>query len=144
MQMDAQPRILVINDDDRLLNTRRMLLEQAGAYVIAARGIQEAVKDALTKQVDLVLIDATNVGLEHAQILSEFVKTVHPRQCVALLVAPEAGTPAQTKVDRVILRRGPRRLLTEINELIGGRFDLNFWEGQGRYEDADSPSSAQE
>jgi CheY-like chemotaxis protein len=142
--MSAQrPRILVINDDRKLLKTRKLLLEENGAIVYTACGVREAIQETLTEPADLVLIDATNVGLDHAEMLCEFVKSLHPNQCVALLVRKDTGRPQNTRADRVIFRGGPRQFLTEVNELIGGRFDLNFWR-RGKDERAPSSSPSQE
>lgn len=88
---NTQPAVLIINDDRSLLNSRRMLLEDCGAQVFTARGVKEAIQETLHDPVDLVVIDVTNVGLEHGVMLCELVKGIHPSQCVALLVKPEMG-----------------------------------------------------
>ena len=79
----TQPSVLVINDDRSLLNSRRMLLEDCGAKVFTARGVEEAIRETLHDPVDLVVIDVTNVGLEHGVMLCELVKGIHPSQCCA-------------------------------------------------------------
>src|SRR5271156_4696988 len=134
----TQPSVLVINDDRSLLNSRRMLLEDCGAKVFTARGVEEAIRETLHDPVDLVVIDVTNVGLEHGVMLCDLVKAIHPSQCVALLVKPEMGLPSSSKADRVIFRTGPRKILVEINEMLDERLDLNLWNGRGqRSEDED-------
>jgi CheY-like chemotaxis protein len=134
----TQPSVLVINDDKSLLNSRRMLLEDCGAKVFTARGVEEAIRETLHDPVDLVVIDVTNVGLEHGVMLCDLVKGIHPSQCVALLVKPEMGLPSSSKADRVIFRTGPRKILVEINEMLDERLDLNLWNSRGqRSEDED-------
>lgn len=128
----TQPSVLVINDDRSLLNSRRMLLEDCGATVFTARGVEEAIRETLHDPVDLVVIDVTNVGLEHGVMLCELVKDIHPSQCVALLVKPEMGLPPPSTADRVIFRTGPRKILVEINEMLDERLHLNLWNGRGR------------
>jgi hypothetical protein len=125
-----EPRILVINDDRALIETRRRLLEDCGAIVFTARGSEEALRETLDEPVDLVLIDATNVGLEHGEKLCGIVKSLRPSECVAMLVQPEVGIPTNTLADRVMYRSGPRRLLVEINEVLDGRLDVDLWEGK--------------
>jgi hypothetical protein len=132
-----QPRILIINDDRALIKTRRMLLEDCGAIVFTARGSEEAVRETLHDPVDVVLIDATNVGLEQGEKLCGIVKTLRPSECVAMLVTPEIGIPSNTLADRVIYRTGPRRILVELNEVLDGRLDINLWEAKQSDENED-------
>ena len=132
-----QPRILVINDDRALIETRRMLLEDCGAIVFTARGSEEAVRETLNDPVDLVVIDATNVGLEQGEKLCGIVKSIRPSECVAMLVTSEIDITSNTLADRVIYRTGPRKILVELNEFLGGRLDVDLWEGKHGDEDVD-------
>ena len=132
-----RPRILILNDDRRLLETRKMLLQDCGAEVFTARGSEESVRATLNDPVDLVLIDATNVGLEHGEKLCGLVKRLRPSERIALLIKPEIGIPTETMADRVIHRSGPRRMLVEINELLNGRLDVELWEKGADDEDED-------
>ena len=132
-----RPRILILNDDRRLLETRKMLLQDCGAEVFTARGSEESLRATLNDPVDLVLIDATNVGLEHAEKLCSLVKSLRLSECIALLIKPEISIPAETIADRVIHRSGPRKMLVEINELLDGRLDVGLWENRGDNEDED-------
>jgi hypothetical protein len=133
----APPRILIINDDRKLLETRRLLLEDCGAEVFTARGSEEALRDTLHDPVDLVLVDGTNVGFEQGEKLCAIVKSLRPSEYLALLVNPELGIPAHTIADRVIFRSGPRRILVEINEVLGGRLNLALWEDKDEHENED-------
>ncbi len=135
----SQPRILVINDDEFLLKSRRMLLESVGAQVFIACGTKEAIREILLDPVDLVLIDLTNVGLEHGKALSKIVKGIHPSQMVALLVKSETQLPSDIEADHVIRRSGPRQMLVTINELLDGRLNLDLWRHRYKYEE--TPSS---
>ena len=138
--MSPAVRILVINDDDRLLETRRMLLEAHGAEVFTARGVPAAIHETLTEPADLVLIDATNVGLEHGERLCDIVKSIQPTEPVVLLVAPEHGIPPNTKADRIIYRTGPRRILVEIDGMLNGRLGVNLLEERKQHA-GENPSS---
>ncbi len=120
-----KPKILVLNDDEHLLKTRRLLLEAFGAHVTTGRGTHESVHEILVEPADLVLIDATNVGLGHGEYLCEVVKRIHPLQPVALLVKAEYGVPTETKADRIIFRTDPRQILREVNELLQYRLELS-------------------
>ena len=137
-----RPRILVINDDRALIETRRMLLEDCGAIVLTARGSAEALRETLHQPVDLVLIDATNVGLEQGEKLCTIVKSLRPSECVALLVKPELDDPSRTQADRVIYRSGPRRILVELNEMLDGRLDVDLWEGHNEDQDRSTGNRA--
>lgn len=125
----SAPRILIINDDRSLIETRRMLLESCGALVFTARGTEEAVRETALEPVNLVLIDATNVGREHGEFLCGIVKAINPSEFVALLLMPDGGIPRATLADRVIFRNGPRRLLVEINEILQGGLKLSPEDG---------------
>jgi response regulator RpfG family c-di-GMP phosphodiesterase len=138
----TRPKILIINDDRSLLNSRRMLLEDCGAEVFTARGVEEAVRETLHDPVELVVIDVTNVGLEHGVMLCDLVKSIHPSQCVALLVTPEMGLPSSSRADRVIFRTGPRKILVEINEMLDGCLDLNLWNTRGQRNQDENEDSA--
>jgi response regulator RpfG family c-di-GMP phosphodiesterase len=124
----AKPKILVLNDDENLLETRRRLLESCGAQVYTGCGTRESIHAILVEPADLVLIDVTNVGLRHGEFLCETVKQMHPEQKVAILVTPEMGVPDGTRADRVIYRSGPRRILVEVNEMIQDQLDFDLWE----------------
>jgi hypothetical protein len=53
------------------------------AEVFTARGSEESVRATLNDPVDLVLIDGTNVGLEHGEKLCGLVKSLRPSECLA-------------------------------------------------------------
>jgi hypothetical protein len=114
-----------------------MLLEDCGAIVFTARGSEEALRETIHDPVDVVLIDATNVGLEQGEKLCSIVKSLRPSECVAMLVTPELDIPSNTLADRVIHRTGPRRILVELNEVLDGRLDVNLWERNHPDEDED-------
>ncbi len=124
----VRPWILVINDDQSLLESRRLLLEACGANVLTACGEEKAIQEAVVDQVDLILIDATNVGLEHGEKICRIVRAIRPDQRIGLLVQAEQGQPFDTSADRVIFRTGPRRILVDINEMLQGRLDLDLWQ----------------
>lgn len=121
------PSVFVINDDQSLLETRRLLLESCGATVLTACGELMAIREVLAQPADLVLIDATNVGLEHGEKICEMVRELRPEQLIGLLIQPETAIPWKTSADRVIVRTGPRRILVEANEMLEGRLNVDLW-----------------
>jgi response regulator RpfG family c-di-GMP phosphodiesterase len=121
----SAPEVLIINDDRSLLQSRRQLLESCGATVSTARGTAEAIVETILDPADLILIDATNVGVEHGVFLCGVVKRLRPSKRVALLAFLDTDIPANTPADRVIYRNDPRQLLIEINEMLGGRLKLD-------------------
>ena len=138
----AGPKILIVNDDRSLLNARRMLLEDCGAEVFTARGTKEAVQETFSDPVDLVVIDVTNVGIEHGAMLCDLVKGIHPWQCVALLATEEVEPRLSIKADRVIYRTGLRRILVEINEMLDGRLDVSLWKSRGGHDELDDEDTS--
>ncbi len=84
-----------------------MLLEDCGAIVFTARGSEEALRETMREPVDVVLIDATNVGMEQGEKLCGIVKSLRPSKCIVMLVTPELDIPSNTLADRVIYRSGP-------------------------------------
>jgi len=105
-----------------------MLLESCGAKVSTACGEIMAIHEAILHPVDLVLIDATNVGWEHGEKICGIVRGIRPDQLIGLLVQAECGVPANTSADRVIHRTGPRRMLVEANEMLKGRLNVDLWQ----------------
>lgn len=93
-------------------------------------GPKRAIRETLERPVDLVLIDATNVGLEKGALFCEIVKRLRPSETVALLVLPETSISSETMADRIILRAGPRSFLVEVDEILGGRLDIDLWRGE--------------
>jgi len=85
------------------------------------------IREVMEQPADLVLIDATNVGLEHGEKICGIVRDLRPEQLIGLLIQPEIGVPPETRADRVIARTGPRRILVEANEMLKGRLDLDLW-----------------
>ncbi len=125
-----KPSILIVNDDIRLCETRKMLLESCGAKVFTACSHPSDVAEKLRLPLDLVLIDSTNVGLARGEHLCNIIKSVDSSRCVAILAKPEIGTFETTSADRLIMRSGPRQMLVEINELLDERLDINLWESK--------------
>jgi CheY-like chemotaxis protein len=123
----SSPAVFVINDDQSLLESRRRLLEACGATVVTACGEIMAIQEAMEQDADLILIDATNVGLEHGEKICDIIRKIRPGQLIGLLVQPEIGTPPVTSADRVIARTGPRRILVEANEMLEGRLSVDLW-----------------
>ena len=123
----TRPRILVVNDDNRLLETRRLMLEDCGAEVLTARGSVDSVREAIDEPVDLIVIDGTNVGIDHSVALCSILKQARPTECLALLITRETSIPSHIAADKVIHRDGPRRMLVELNELVGGRLEVSLW-----------------
>ncbi|MDX6461273.1 MAG: hypothetical protein QOH35_470 [Acidobacteriaceae bacterium] len=82
-----------------------MLSQECARRYLRREGSEESVRATLNDPVDLVLIDGTNVGLEHGEKLCGLVKSLRPSECLALLIKPEFGIPTETMADRVIHRR---------------------------------------
>ena len=133
-----KPVILIVNDDERLCETRKMLLESCGAEVYTACGRADDIAHKLQYSLDLVLIDSTNVGLKRGEQLCRMVKAYDNSRCVAMLARPETGVAADAIADHLILRTGPRQMLVEINELLKDRLDINLWKSSSRHGDQGS------
>ena len=127
-ELSIKPTILIVNDDVRLCETRKLLLENCGAEVVTACTHPSDLVEKLRLPLDLVLIDSTNVGFVQGEYICNAVKTLNASRCVAILAKPELGVNESTSADRLILRTGPRQMLVEINELLGERLDVNIWD----------------
>jgi CheY-like chemotaxis protein len=130
-----KPTILIVNDDLRLCETRKMLLEGCGAEVETACGDPSLLARKLGRPLDLVLIDSTNVGFSRGEELCSIVKALDSTTCVAMLATPELGIAEVTSADRLILRTGPRQILRQVNELVHDRLDVNLWETSNTHGD---------
>ncbi|HLI76944.1 MAG TPA: hypothetical protein VKV02_08355, partial [Acidobacteriaceae bacterium] len=96
MEQKIKPTILIVNDDLRLCETRKMLLENCGAEVYTACTHPSDLVEKLRLPLDLVLIDATNVGFEQGEYICNAVKKLDSSRCVAMLAKPEMGVNEST------------------------------------------------
>lgn len=113
--MEAQPRILVVEDDRRLARMLAEILESEGYAVTLAYDGQRALHEGLTREFDVLLLDRGLPAIEGLDVLTR----LRSRGVLApVLVLSALGTPA----DRVEgLDRGAEDYLAkpfDIDELL--------------------------
>jgi len=116
-----KPKILLLNDVQELLDTRRLIFEAHGAEVTTGRGTRESIHELLREPVDLILIDATNVGFRHAEFICETAKKIQPSIPAAMLVLPHTEVPDNTQADRIIYRSSAAHIVSEVYDLLQSR-----------------------
>ncbi|MEX0605466.1 MAG: EAL domain-containing protein [Marinobacter sp.] len=96
----AMARILVADDDLRLLESLASLLEQQGYMVTQALGGKEACDQLSTRTFDLAMLDLRMPGMDGFEVMSHAAK-VQPKCCI-IVVSGESSFNAVSRA----LRRG--------------------------------------
>jgi hypothetical protein len=118
-----------------LLETRKRLFEDCGAEVFTARGSPEPVRVTSNDPVDLVLVDATNVGLEHGEKLCGLVKSLRPVRGRCIAHQARIWHPNRNNGCSGDSKDGPSQKVGRINELLRGCLDVDLWEKRADDED---------
>ena len=108
--------ILIYGNEPLLVETRRLILEQAGYEVYATMEFQNAMRILADQAVDLLLLgqslreDERRGMIETASAMSPEIK------CIALGSEDQIGTPDRAEV--VDGRKGPAHLLEAIGKIL--------------------------
>ena len=114
--MIAPPSILVLGRDQRLLETRSWVLEQAGYRVVQATELAEA--EALTKAEPVtVAVLCHTLSVEECRAALEALPRLRPR--IQRLVMTASATDVTDGEQEAVLSAydGPRRLLETVGRL---------------------------
>jgi len=116
-------RILVADDDPRLVNSLSSLLEQQGYLVTSALGGREACRQLSTRTFDLAMLDLRMPELDGFAVMAHAAK-VQPK-CFIIVVSGESSFSAVSRA----LRRGaqdyikkpydPEEMLTTLEAALG-------------------------
>lgn len=113
-------RVLVVNDDRELLQSRCAVLSALGVDAVEALGVAQAHQMASQETYAAVLVDATNVSFQHAIDLCAAIKQEKPWQKVILLTRPHHVVSEDDCPDAIVVREHPERMIPNIVAAIRG------------------------
>jgi DNA-binding response OmpR family regulator len=120
--MSAKPRILLVDDDQTILETLRIVLEEIGYLVDTASTGEQAINQSNINVYNLAIVDWRLPDIEGTKLLSKFRET-SPRMMKIMLT----GFPSmQNAIDSVNAQADaffqkpadPQKLLNKIEELL--------------------------
>ena len=126
--MLTQLSILLFGHDPILLQTRRLVLEQAGYWVTQTTELSRLVCLVSLEQVNLLVLCHT-LSMEECGRAAALVQTRWPQVQTVTLLAGDAGCRLTASSDQVDSREGPKRLVDTIAGLI--RFKAPLLTAQG-------------
>jgi DNA-binding NtrC family response regulator len=118
--VQGQIRVLVVNDDPELLQSRCAVLNALGIEAVEAIGVAQAHTMASAESYAAVLIDATNVSFGHAMDLCSAIKQVKPWQKVIVLTRSDHVVSETDCPDVVVVREHPERMIPNIVAALRG------------------------
>jgi DNA-binding NtrC family response regulator len=111
--MEPQKRIVLVQNDEYLINTRKALLEQQGYVVQAVHTVEGARAVCQSLHCDLVIVDSEE-DYDAALHLCEEIKAEQPDTSVAVITWNESDLGSECP-DEVIPRvRGPQVFLNKV------------------------------
>jgi CheY-like chemotaxis protein len=112
--------ILCVDDEERALVFRRLVLQKAGYDVVTATSAKEALAVVGSHRVDLVLSDQLMPGTTGAELARE-IKAQHPSLPVVLLSGLNEIPPGADSADAFLSKlEGPDRLCKAIAAVLSG------------------------
>ena len=111
--MEARKRIVLVQNDEYLIDSRKRLLEQQGYQVQAVHTVDGARAVCRSLNCDLVIVDSEE-DYDAALQLCEEIKSEHPEINVAVITWNESELDSECP-DEVIPRvRGPQVFLNKV------------------------------
>lgn len=111
--MERQKRIVLVQNDQYLIDTRKKLLEQQGYKVQAVHTVESARAVCQNLHCDLVIVDSEE-DYDAALQLCEEIKTDQPDMSVAVITWNESELDSDCP-DEIIPRvRGPQVFLNKV------------------------------
>jgi len=87
-------RVLVVDDDEEVLGSMKVLLEVAGFCVGTARNREEAIKEIEDTRYDLMILDVTMPMIDGTELFQEIKNT---KRCKDVPVVFTSGYPIWTE-----------------------------------------------
>lgn len=119
--MDEQPRILVVDDEERIRHLVKMYLERSGFEVDEASDGNEALSLALSKPYALLILDLMLPGMDGRDVCAEIRKSSN----VPVIMLTAAGDETQRihgfeigADDYVVKPFSPRELVMRVKALL--------------------------
>jgi CheY-like chemotaxis protein len=118
----TQRTVLLVDDDQRVRETIRMMLERAGHRVVEAESAEDAINQVNTMEsVDLLVSDLQMPGLSGLELFDRLVERL---PSLRVLFISGAASPADL---RTITRKGAllekpfsaKMLATKVHEILG-------------------------
>lgn len=111
--MKLPKRIVLVQNDTYLIETRKVLLEQQGYWVDSARSVEEARTFCQQSACDLVIVDSEE-DYRAALDLCEEIKLENPEVSVAVMTWDASELDSDCP-DQIIRRqKGPGELLNKV------------------------------
>lgn len=118
--MGRRPVILCVDDEERALLLRKLVLQKAGYEVVTALSAKQALDILASHPVDLVLSDHLMPGVTGAELARD-IKAQHPTIPVALLSGVNDVPLDATSADIFLSKlEGPDNLCSAIAALLNG------------------------
>jgi CheY-like chemotaxis protein len=112
--------ILCVDDEERALVLRKLVLQKAGYEVVTALSAKQALDVLASRPVDLVLSDHLMPGVTGAELARD-IKAQHPNLPVALLSGVNEVPVDANSADLFLSKlEGPDSLCNAIATLLGG------------------------
>jgi DNA-binding response OmpR family regulator len=130
--MSAKPRILLVDDDETILETLKMVLEEIGYIVDIAKTGEHAINQSNINSYNLAIVDWRLPDIEGTKLLPKFRETT-PKMMKIMLT----GFPSmQNAVDSVNAQADaffqkpvdPQKLFTKIEELLNQQKKLKDYD----------------
>jgi len=116
-RMEAPKRIVLVQNDRYLIDTRKALLEQQGYTVVAVHTVESARLACQNMHCDLVVVDSEE-DYDAALELCEELKAEQPDNIVAVITWTESDLNSECP-DEVIPRvKGPQVFLNKIRHAL--------------------------
>jgi DNA-binding NtrC family response regulator len=111
--MNAQKRIVLVQNDQYLIDTRKALLEQQGFSVQAVHTVESARAVCQSLHCDLVIVDSEE-DYDAALQLCEEIKSEQPDTNVAVITWYESELDSDCPDEVISRARGPQEFLNKV------------------------------
>ena len=116
--MPSAKRIILVQNDPYLIETRKALLEQHGYVVENVHSLEEARTVCRQLACDLVIVDSEE-DYRSATDLCQEIKAENPDMAVAVLTWDAAEVESDCPDEVIKRRNGPRELLDKVKLALG-------------------------
>ncbi len=118
LQSHGAPRILSVDDEPGILDSRELLLQCEGYEVLSAPDGEQALNLFEEHPVDMVLLDYLMPGMDGGRVAQE-MKRRRPAVPVIIVSASPLAVEVRATVDYIIPKgEGPRVLLSKMKQLL--------------------------
>ncbi|WP_078391226.1 response regulator transcription factor [Shouchella patagoniensis] len=119
--MDYQPKLLVVDDEDRIRRLLKMYLEREDYIIEEASDGSSALELALTEEYDLILLDVMMPGMDGIEMCQELRKTKATPVMMLTAKGEEANRVQGFEVgadDYIVKPFSPREVVLRVKALL--------------------------